>query len=148
MGYGVEVTRGLVGQSKTREGLLRDSHAKKKAEYQHEEQLEETGDVPTEELTKVNLPEEEAEQRLSKESAELESTMKWYVKATSNGERVGDQVYLPFTEHEEVIQQAPKKEAMGPNAFKINNVFDASATKGGQPAEIFMEEEDHTLECA
>jgi hypothetical protein len=30
-------------------------------------------------------------------------------------------------EHEEVMQQAPKKEAMGPNAFKIKSVCDLGA---------------------
>jgi hypothetical protein len=100
------------------------------------------------EMTEVNLSEEEVEKRLSKEPAELESAVKWHIKATSNGDRVGDQVDLPFTQHEEVMQQAPKKEAMGPNAFKINSVCDAGAAEGGQPVETAMEEEEHTLECA
>jgi hypothetical protein len=44
--------------------------------------------------------------------------------------------------HEEVLQQESKKEAMGTNDFKGNCVYDAGATKVGQPAETIKEEEE------
>jgi hypothetical protein len=53
--------------------------------YQPREQLEEVGVEPAqEELTEANLSEEEAEQQLSGEIAELESAAEWPVSATGD----------------------------------------------------------------
>jgi hypothetical protein len=66
--------------------------------YQPKEQLEEAGDMPAGELT-VKLSEEEAEQQLSDETAELKSAAGWQAKATRDGENhKGDQVDLPINE--------------------------------------------------
>ena len=51
--------------------------------YQPGEQLEEVGVEPTqEEMPEVNLLEEEAEKKLSGETAKLESSTEWPVSAT------------------------------------------------------------------
>jgi hypothetical protein len=52
-------------------------------EYQLKEKLEEAGFEPSqEELTGVSLSEEIAEQHLSEDTEELESTIEWQAKAT------------------------------------------------------------------
>jgi hypothetical protein len=67
------------------------------AEFQSGEQLEEAGDEPTGELAEAKLSEEEAEQQLSDETAELKSAAGWQAKATRDGENhKGDQVDLPI----------------------------------------------------
>jgi hypothetical protein len=61
----------------------------------------------------------------------------------------GIHIFLPISptkanarvSHEEVMQRAPKKEAMGPNEFKTNCVCDAGATEERKPTETFKEEE-------
>ena len=53
--------------------------------YQPREQLEEVGVKPTqEEMTEVSLSEEEAEQQLNDEIAELESAIEWPNNATGD----------------------------------------------------------------
>jgi hypothetical protein len=49
--------------------------------YQLEEQLEEFGRLPTEDLTKFDQSEEEAEKQLNDETAELESAAGWQANA-------------------------------------------------------------------
>jgi hypothetical protein len=61
----------------------------------------------------------------------------------------GIQIFLPIipaeasisVSHEELVQQEYKKEAMGPNDFKSNNVCDASAAEQRQLARTIKEEE-------
>jgi hypothetical protein len=47
------------------------------------------------------LSEEIVEKQLSEETAELESAVEWQVKATEEEDNMGDQVDLPFDQHEE-----------------------------------------------
>jgi hypothetical protein len=44
--------------------------------------------------------------------------------------------------HEEVMQEASREEAMGPNVFKTNSACVAGAGEGRQPTETVMEEEE------
>jgi hypothetical protein len=70
--------------------------------YHPGEQLEEAGVEPTqEELTEANLSEEEVEQQLSDETAELESAAGWQANATEEENNMGDQDDLPFDVYEE-----------------------------------------------
>jgi hypothetical protein len=66
--------------------------------YHPEEQLEGVGDMPTqEELTEANLSEEEVEQQLSDETAELDPAAGWKDNATKEEENdMGDQDDLPL----------------------------------------------------
>jgi hypothetical protein len=67
---------------------------------QHEEKLEEAEDMPTREMTEVNLSEEEVEQQLSGETAELESATEWSTSAIGNEDDVGDQIDLSISKDE------------------------------------------------
>jgi hypothetical protein len=77
--------------------------------YQSEEQLEEVGSVPGEELADDSLSEEIAEKQLSEETAELESAAEWKVKATEEEDNMGDHHDLPFDQHEEMQQSSLHK---------------------------------------
>jgi hypothetical protein len=76
--------------------------------YQLGEQLEEARDVPAEELTEVNQSKEEAEQQLSDEAAELESTAGWQANATEEENNMRDQDDLPFDVYKEEELQPSK----------------------------------------
>jgi hypothetical protein len=82
--------------------------------YQHGEQLEEVGVEPTqEEMTEVNLSEEEAEQQLSGETAELESATEWPASATGDEDNMKvqiDQIGRKEKEHTFQCAQEMEKE--------------------------------------
>jgi hypothetical protein len=81
------------------------------SEFQSEEQLEEAGDEPTEELAEASLSEEEVEQQLSNETAEMEFAAGWQAKATGDGENnKGDQDDPPI-DKEELQQNMKHKES-------------------------------------
>jgi hypothetical protein len=84
-------------------------------EYQHEEHMEEVGDVPAEELKEAKLSEEVVEQKLSKELVELESTVGWKFKATEEKTSMGDQDDLPFDVYKEKEFDADLS-ALGPRS--------------------------------
>jgi hypothetical protein len=67
--------------------------------------LEEVGVEPTqEEMTEANLSEEEAEQQLNDETAELESAAGWKANSIGEENNMGDQDDLPI-DKEEVQQE-------------------------------------------
>jgi hypothetical protein len=69
--------------------------------FQSEEQLEEAGAEPAEELAEAKLSEKEAEQQLSDRIAELESAAEWQLNATKEEEDgMGDLVDLPICREE------------------------------------------------
>jgi hypothetical protein len=55
------------------------------SEFQSEEKLEEVGDEPIEELAEASLSEEEYEQKISNETAEMEFAIGWQDKSTGEG---------------------------------------------------------------
>jgi hypothetical protein len=65
--------------------------------YQPEERLERVGDIPTqEELTEIKMSEEEDEQQLDDETAELKSAAEWQLNATrGDKDNMGYRVDLP-----------------------------------------------------
>jgi hypothetical protein len=73
-------------------------------------QLEEAGDVPVEELTKVNHLEEEAKHKLSGEIVELEFVEEWQASSTRGEVNKGYQDDLPI-DKEEVQQRRLHKES-------------------------------------
>jgi hypothetical protein len=78
-------------------------------EFQSEEQLEEAGDMPAGELT-VKLSEEEAEKRISDETAEEESTAESTTCAIEEEEDgMGDLVDLPICREEVQWSRLQKK---------------------------------------
>jgi hypothetical protein len=80
--------------------------------YQPQEQLGKVGLEPTQrEMVVAELPQEEAEQQFSEETAELESAAEWPLSATErNKDSRGDQVDLP-TEMKELQQRGLHKES-------------------------------------
>jgi hypothetical protein len=75
--------------------------AEDEGKFQSEEQLEEAGDMPAEELVEAKLSEKEAEQQLSDRIAELESAAEWQLNATKEEEDgMGDLVDLPICREE------------------------------------------------
>jgi hypothetical protein len=58
--------------------------------FQYGEQLKETGVEPTGELAEENLSKGEAEQHLSDETAEEESTTRWLVSAIGDEKNKGN----------------------------------------------------------
>jgi hypothetical protein len=80
--------------------------------YQPGEQLEEVGVEPTqEEMTEVNLSEEEAEQQLSGEIAELESATEWPTNATGDEDNMKVQIdQIGEEEKEHTFQCAQEME--------------------------------------
>jgi hypothetical protein len=73
--------------------------------YQPGEKLEEAGSMPEGEMAATELPQEEAEQQFSEETAELESAAEWPHSATKRDkDSMGDRVDLP-TEMKELQQR-------------------------------------------
>jgi hypothetical protein len=86
------------------EKYFQDAVMERVVECQHEEQLEEVGDVSAEELTGFELSEEMAQQKSSKEVAEYESEGKWQASARGDEDNMGDQDNPPLSQHEEMQQ--------------------------------------------
>jgi hypothetical protein len=80
--------------------------------YQPQEQLGKVGLEPTQrEMVVAELPQEEAEQQFSEETAEMESTAEWPLSAIERNKDIrGDQVDLP-TEMKELQQRGLHKES-------------------------------------
>jgi hypothetical protein len=68
--------------------------------YQPGEQLEEAGDMSAGELAAAKLSQEEAEQQLDEETAELKSVAEWQLNAMRGENRKGDRVDLPIDKEE------------------------------------------------
>jgi hypothetical protein len=79
--------------------------------YQPGEKLEEAGSMPGGEMAAAELPQEEAEQQFSEETAELESAAEWPLSATKRDkDSRGDRADLPI-EETEVQQRRLHKES-------------------------------------
>jgi hypothetical protein len=92
--------------------------------YQPREKLEEVGVEPTqEELKEANLSEEEAEQQLSGETAELESATEWPASATGDEDNMKgpiDQIGKEEKEHTFQCAQEMEKEEHLVELLKIS----------------------------
>ena len=78
---------------------------------QHEEQLEEVGYVPAQELAEDNLSEKVIEQQVSQEdkTAELNFAAGWQVEATEEKDGMGDLVDQPICWEEVQLRRLHKE---------------------------------------
>jgi hypothetical protein len=100
--------------------------------FQSEEQLEEAGDMPATEMEATELPQGEAEQQFSEETAELNFAAGWQVEATEE-RNMGDHVDLPIEKTEMQRSRLQKKsqplEQLDEEIEEIRRLMSRSATE-------------------
>jgi hypothetical protein len=103
VGEELKLLEDWLSNPETKEDFQKETIMQSGEEFQHEEQLDEVGLMPsqrddrgTEELAEIKLSEEMVEQQLSNIVAELESAVEWQANATGDEVSMGDQMIFPL----------------------------------------------------